>query len=96
MTDEHPETNWLTRNWPWWLMIFFLVVYEFWALANHQRTLSRMVWRSAQDYPWMVPIVLSFVAWLLLHFFVTRGKWVIELTWTGVIVAVIWIGYIAF
>ncbi|HVJ72015.1 MAG TPA: hypothetical protein VM531_11020 [Sphingomicrobium sp.] len=94
MTEKKPiDTRWLTDNWPWWLVIFFLLVYEFWALGTGHRTLSRMVWASAREYPWMIPIALSVVSWLLIHFFVTKGDWAVELTWTAVIVAVIWIAF---
>lgn len=95
-TEEQKRTAWLTDNWPWWVAIFFLLVYEFWALANGQRTLSRMVWRSALEYPWMIPITASVVTWLLIHFFWTKGKWSIELPITGVAVVVIWMLYAAF
>jgi hypothetical protein len=84
------DTSWLTDNWPWFCALFLLVVYEFCALANHKRTLSRMVWTSAKKYPWMVPIIFSFLVWLLIHFFVTKGTWAIELPITGVLVFVIW------
>ena len=93
MTDtkpgEHPETDWLTRNWPWWIALFTLVVYEFWALSTGQRTLSRMVWTSVIAYPWMVPIVFSFLSWLIPHFFLRKAEWV----WTGVFLAITWIVY---
>ena len=90
------DTSWLTDNWPWWAVIFFLVVYEFYALFTGKgRTLSRMVWTSAKAYPWMVPITLSVLAWLLIHFFVTLGAWAIELPITGVFVVVIWMFYIS-
>lgn len=99
MTDtlERDRTAWLTDNWPWWLIVFFALVYEGYALITGQgRTLSRMVWSSAVLYPWMVPIVLSVVAWLVIHFFVTKGKQSLELPITGVIVVMIWMLYFAF
>ena len=89
------DTSWLTDNWPWWLVIFFLVVYEFYALATGKRTLSRMVWKSVVSYPWLVPITFSMLSWLLIHFFITKGDWAIELPITAVIVVVIWMFYLA-
>jgi len=89
------DTSWLTDSWPWWIALGFLVVYEFYALATGKRTLSRMVWASAKASPWMAPITFSVLAWLLLHFFVTHGDWGIELTWTAIIVVIIWLLYVA-
>jgi hypothetical protein len=43
----------------------------------------------------MAPITFSVLAWLLLHFFVTHGDWGIELTWTAIIVVIIWLLYVA-
>lgn len=90
------DTSWLTDSWPWFLMAFFLVVYEVYALVTKKgRTLSRMVWNGAKKYPWSVPIVLSILAWLIPHFYITHGEWAIELPLTGVIVAMIWMAFIA-
>lgn len=90
------DTSWLTDNWPWWIVIFFLLVYEIYALVTKKgRTLSRMAWTSIKKYPWVVPISLSVLTWLMLHFYVTHGAWAVELPITGVIVAVIWMGYSA-
>lgn len=91
------DTSWLTDFWPWWLCMGFLLVYEAYALiTKKQRTLSRMVWNASKVYPWSVPIALSIVAWLLIHFYITKGEWAVELPWTAVLVVVIWIGYFAF
>lgn len=86
----------VAENWPWWFVIFFLLSYEIYALTTGRRTLSRMVWTVAKKFPAFVPISLSIVSWLLLHFYVTHGDWAIELPITGVIIVVIWLIYFAF
>lgn len=88
------DTSWLTDNWPLWLFfVFGPLVYEFWALATGRRTISRMVWTSSKKYPHMVAIALSVLSWLIIHFWITHGEWAVELPWTCVVVAIIWITY---
>lgn len=80
------DLSWFIDNWPWWVAFLFLVVYELYALAAGKRTLSRMVWRSTESYPWMVPIAFTFLVVLIAHFWIPgAGGWVVAIVGSGIV-----------
>lgn len=84
------DTSWLTDNWPWWGAFFFLVSYEVYALVTHKPTLSKMVWRSTNAYPWVVPIAFTFLSVLVPHFWIPG---VAGYVWAGLLTASTWYVY---
>lgn len=60
----------LTRYWPWWVALGWLLGYEAFALITQRATLSRLVWRATPRFPALPKVALLVVAILAAHFWI--------------------------
>jgi len=66
--EQQPKRNFWYPGIAWLVMLIGTVIYEWWAIATKQPTLSAWVWKQDATYPWFKWVLLVAICYMAYHF----------------------------